>query len=121
LVGFADVHRHPFAVSEEFRPTVVAVNAAVIPLRRDRGTDGEAGRNAKFPRQRDEVGVKIRAVAASGVAGINRVTASPSWTVFGVAQLFDHVVIKRAGASQVSRFSPGDLLGNCAKGFVRGY
>src|SRR5207245_8388003 len=63
LVGFADIHRHPLAVREELRPTVVAIDAAVVSLRRDGGADGETSRDAGRARQRDEVGVKIRAIA----------------------------------------------------------
>ncbi len=59
FIGLADVHRNPFAVSEELRPTVVSVNTTIVALRGDGGTDGKTSRNANLSSQRDEVGVKI--------------------------------------------------------------
>ena len=46
LVAFADVHRPPLAVRVELRPAVIAVDSAVVALRRDRGADRESRRDA---------------------------------------------------------------------------
>src|SRR5437667_964947 len=118
FVRFAYIHRNPLAVGKELGPAMITVDPTVISLRRNCGSDGKPSRNANRARQGDEIDVEIRAIARAGIAGIHRVADAPAGTVSGVAQFFDHVLVKRAGSGHVAPFSACGLLGNRAEVFV---
>jgi hypothetical protein len=53
------------------RPTMVAVDAAVVAFGRNARADGEARRDARRTGHGDEVGVEVRAISGAGGASIH--------------------------------------------------
>src|SRR5438105_2579307 len=79
LPRFTDIHRHPTSVCEKFGPAMVAVDRALVLIRWNRSANSETRWYANAARQRNEVGMKIRAVASARVARVERVAAAPAW------------------------------------------
>ena len=75
---FADIHRDPSSVGEKFGPAMIAVDRALVLIDWNRGANSETRWYANTARQRNEVGMKIRAVASARVARVERVAAAPA-------------------------------------------
>src|SRR5258708_1472553 len=78
LPGLAEVHGQPLAVRVELGPAMITSYGSFIRAGRNREPDGEAGRHANRARQRDEVSMKIRAIARARIAGIDCIAPSPT-------------------------------------------
>src|SRR6185437_9560195 len=79
LPRFGNVHRHPANLRvEEFSPAVIAGDFGRLLTCRDCETDLKLCWNFLGTSHSDEEGMKIRAVALLGVAGIEHVAAAPS-------------------------------------------
>ena len=115
FVAFADVNRPPPAIGIEFRPAMIDVNAAFIPFGRYDRTDSETCRDSDGPAEGDEIGMEIRAIAGSYVAGVNGIAFSPARAVFHVAHAVYGVVVKGPGTAQIAIFALNDLGGDGAE------
>lgn len=99
---FRSVHRNLADVFDvRFSPTVITADLPAAAFCGQRKTDGEPRRNVERPRVAGKDGVKIRTVAASRVARIINIAASPALSAFVVFDGCDHMIVNGARFFQI--------------------
>ena len=121
LVGLADVHRHPFAIGEKFRPAMVAGNCARIAVGRNGEANGKSRGNFHRAAQCNKISVEIGAVSRVRVAGVQRIAASPALTGFIVTHVREHVFVERLAACKVVERAVRDFLCDGVKAEIQGH
>src|SRR6266496_6855242 len=105
LPSLADVNGNPAAICQEFGPTMIAVDRALVFVSRNGCTDRKAGRDANAARQCNKIGMKIRAVTRLRVTCVHSVTATPASAGFVVAHSAHNVIVKRFRTFEIIGFS----------------
>src|SRR5438477_13032115 len=121
LPRLADVNGNPATICQEFSPTMITVDPALVFVSRNGCTDRKASRNADAARQCNEIGVKIRTVTRLCVTCVHSITAAPASTGFVVAHATHTVIVKRVGAFKIIGFSRRLFLSERSEGFVDRY
>src|SRR2546430_2608924 len=101
LPRLADVNGNPATICQEFSPTMITVDPALVFVSRNGCTDRKASRNADAARQCNEIGVKIRTVTRLCVTCVHSITAAPASTGFVVAHSAHNVIVKRFVAFKI--------------------
>src|SRR5947207_9994845 len=102
---FADIHRYPASVGQEFCPAMISLDGAFVLVGWDGSADGETRRDTDAARQSNEVGVEIRAVTGAHITGVLGVAAAPASSRFVVAHPTGDVVVERLGRLAIAGLS----------------
>src|SRR5207244_13522378 len=119
LPSFADIHRNPATICQEFSPAMVAVDRALVLVGWNGCANREPSGYADAARESNEVGVKIGAIAGARVAGVQGIATAPASSRFVVAHPADHVAIDRFRAVEIVSFSRCCFLIKCLESFIK--
>src|SRR5438034_350699 len=93
--GHRDLHTSPYVAA------MIAVDRARVLIGWNRSANSETRWYGNASRQRNEVGMEIRAVASARVARVKRVAAAPACPCFVVTHSADNVIIERFGSFEI--------------------